>query len=132
MDFERFTLSMLLAQGGFAAFLQAAPDQRAPILEQITGSAIYSQISTRVHELRAIESTKLNTLQAELAGMALLSTEDESQLKTQLQQTKEKELTLNGQREQYRQAIEWLEAIDKLQQELLLPYLQDQDHQEKA
>ena len=30
MDFERFTRSMLLAQGGFAAFLQAPADQRAP------------------------------------------------------------------------------------------------------
>lgn len=30
MDFDRFTRSMLLAQGGFAAFLQAAPDERAP------------------------------------------------------------------------------------------------------
>lgn len=118
MDFERFTLSMLLAQGSFAAFLQAAPDQRAPILEQITGSAIYSQISTRVHELRAIESNKINTLQAELAGMALLSTEDEAQLKTRLQQQKQREGELNAQREKYSQAIKWLDTIDSLQKEL--------------
>jgi exonuclease SbcC len=44
MDFDRFTRSMLLAQGGFAAFLQAPPDKRAPILEQITGTEIYSYI----------------------------------------------------------------------------------------
>src|ERR1039457_615365 len=37
MDFDRFTRSMLLAQGVFAVFLQATPDKRAPILEQITG-----------------------------------------------------------------------------------------------
>lgn len=42
MDFDRFTRSMLLAQGGFAVFLQAAADDRAPILEQITGTEIYS------------------------------------------------------------------------------------------
>ncbi len=118
MDFERFTLSMLLAQGSFAAFLQAAPDQRAPILEQITGSAIYSQISIRVHELRAIESGKLNTLQAELAGMALLSTEDEAQLNTRLQLQKQREGELNAEREKYSQAIKWLDTIDSLQKEL--------------
>lgn len=127
MDFERFTLSMLLAQGSFAAFLQAAPDQRAPILEQITGSAIYSQISTRVHELRAIESNKLKTLQAELAGMALLSTGDESQLKTRLQQQKLREGELNAQREIYNQAIKWLDIIDSLQKEL-----QDIDQQKQT
>ena len=48
MDFDRFTRSMLLAQGGFAAFLQALPDDRAPILEQITGTEIDSEISKRI------------------------------------------------------------------------------------
>jgi exonuclease SbcC len=118
MDFERFTLSMLLAQGSFAAFLQAAPDQRAPILEQITGSAIYSQISTRVHEMRAIENNTLNTLQAELAGMTLLSTEDEVQLKARLQQEKQRESKLNTQNDRYNRAINWLNTINKLQAEL--------------
>jgi len=120
MDFERFTLSMLLAQGSFAAFLQASPDQRAPILEQITGSAIYSQISVRVHELRGLESNKLNTLRAELAGMALLSSEDEDLLKTQLEQQTNKEAVLNQQGEQFSLAINWLQTIDNLQDELQL------------
>jgi len=53
MDFERFTRSMLLAQGGFAEFLKASPDDRSPILEQITGTEVYSEISTRVHERRS-------------------------------------------------------------------------------
>ena len=47
MDFDRFTRSTLLAQGGFAAFLQATPDKRAPILEQITGTDIYSRLLSR-------------------------------------------------------------------------------------
>ncbi|MBN1663549.1 MAG: AAA family ATPase, partial [Deltaproteobacteria bacterium] len=55
MNFERFTRSMLLAQGGFAVFLQASPSERSPILEQITGTGIYSQISVKVHERRAKE-----------------------------------------------------------------------------
>ena len=40
MDYDRFTRSILLAQGSFAAFLEADADQRAPILEQITGTGI--------------------------------------------------------------------------------------------
>ena len=50
MDFNRFTRSVLLAQGDFAVFLQATADERAPILEQITGTEIYSDISQKVHE----------------------------------------------------------------------------------
>lgn len=70
MDFDRFTRSMLLAQGGFAAFLQATPDKRAPILEQITGTAIYSQISMKVHECTSEQRKILETLRMELGGFA--------------------------------------------------------------
>ena len=66
MDYQRFTRSMLLAQGGFAAFLQAPPHERAPILEQITGTEIYSQISIKVHQRRAEEARELERLKERL------------------------------------------------------------------
>ncbi|WP_418978333.1 AAA family ATPase, partial [Bilophila wadsworthia] len=84
MDFERFTRSMLLAQGGFAAFLQAPADQRAPILEQLTGTEIYSDISKRVHARVVLERTKLETLEAELAGIHLLEEAEEQRLHADL------------------------------------------------
>jgi len=80
MDFDRFTRSMLLAQGGFAAFLQARPDERAPILEQITGTAIYSRISIKVHERRTAENNLLGELRAELDGIQLLSSAEAESL----------------------------------------------------
>jgi DNA repair protein SbcC/Rad50 len=80
MDFVRFTQSMMLAQGGFAAFLKANADERAPILEQITGTGIYSEISIRVHERHRQETSTLDTLEAELRGLALLTPEQESAL----------------------------------------------------
>ncbi len=69
MDFERFTRSMLLAQGDFAAFLQAGPDERAPILEQITGTAVYSRISILVHERRAAERARPAAPEAGTGGL---------------------------------------------------------------
>ena len=77
MDFDRFTRSMLLAQGGFAAFLQADPDDRAPLLEQITGTEIYSRISVRVHERQREEREKLRLLEAETEGVTILGAEEE-------------------------------------------------------
>ena len=82
MDFSRFTQSMLLAQGGFAAFLRASADDRAPILEKITGTAIYSAISVSVHERRGLEDQALNMLQAEQEGMRLLTPDVEAELRT--------------------------------------------------
>mgnify|MGYP000886628148 FL=1 len=90
MDFDRFTRSMLLAQGGFAAFLQAAPNDRAPILEQITGTEIYSRISIRVHEQLREEKEKLNLLKAEREGIVVLTPERVQEIE-QLLETKQKE-----------------------------------------
>ena len=118
MDFEQFTRSMLLAQGGFATFLEATPDKRAPILEQITGTEIYGRISIRVHELRANERGKLDILQAELAGMQLLPEDEVSRLNTMLKQKTERGTELSDQIVKKNQAISWFDGIIKLEQEL--------------
>ena len=39
----------MLAQGDFAAFLKAKPSERTELLEQITGTRIYSDISMAAH-----------------------------------------------------------------------------------
>ena len=84
MDFDRFTRSILLAQGGFAAFLNATPDERSPILEQITGTDIYSKISIHVHTKKTLETNTLKKLQLYISGMEVLDSKDEADLKLQL------------------------------------------------
>ena len=118
MDFDRFTRSMLLAQGGFAAFLQAPPDERAPILEQITGTEIYSQISIRVHERNREERNRLSVLQAELAGLQLLSEADEAQLRGDLERRQQDEVQLDGRIGLNLQAIAWREGLIRLEADL--------------
>nr|WP_240194719.1 AAA family ATPase [Desulfobulbus rhabdoformis] len=84
MDYDRFTRSILLAQGDFAAFLQADADQRAPLLEQITGTSIYSQLSIAVHERTSEERRRLKTLQEGLGALQLLSPEEKDELATSI------------------------------------------------
>ncbi len=45
LSYEEFTRSVLLAQGEFAAFLRADTDQRAALLERLTGSDLYTRLS---------------------------------------------------------------------------------------
>lgn len=120
MDFERFTRSMMLAQGGFAAFLQATADKRAPILEQITGTRIYSEISVRVHERQRAERQALELLQAETAGIVLLDSEQEQQLREQLALRTAEEQTLASEVEATRRGIDWLTGLASLERELVL------------
>jgi exonuclease SbcC len=118
MDFDRFTRSMLLAQGGFAAFLQARPDERSPILEQITGTEIYSRISMQVHERRSMERERLDLMQAELAGIHILTNDEERDLQADLKAKGLREEALSGKVEKIRQALAWLEGITTLEREL--------------
>jgi len=118
MDFERFTRSMLLAQGGFAAFLQAGSDARAPILEQITGTEIYSLISMKVHERRTEERTRLETLKAELSGIQILGGDAEQGLQNNLAVIQRREAELDREGENLRQAVSWLEGLVIMEKEL--------------
>lgn len=118
MDFDRFTRSMLLAQGGFAAFLQASPDERAPLLEQITGTELYSHLSIRVHERQAEEKKRLQILQMELAGLPILAEEEEKQVRQRLEERNGQDHHLAGQIEQTNQAIAWKLDMARLTEEL--------------
>ena len=75
LDFPRFTKSMLLAQGGFAAFLNASANERAELLEELTGSEIYGDISRRVFEQARDAKGQLDQLKARADGMELLTAE---------------------------------------------------------
>ncbi len=118
MDFDRFTRSILLAQGGFAALLQAAPDVRAPILEQITGTEIYSDISKHIHERHRDEKEKLELLLLKNTEINILSTEDEIALKKELDDKQQKEKELAIKIDNINESILWLNRIDSLKSEL--------------
>lgn len=119
MDFDRFTRSMLLAQGNFAAFLQADADQRAPILEQITGTAIYSDLSILAYERYSAEKKTLHDLMQSLDHIELLSPEQEQHMRHELKELRATLLTLDEEIVQYRATLHALEKREQCQQKQL-------------
>ena len=118
MDFGRFTRSMLLAQGGFAVFLQASPNERSPILEQITGTEIYSQISVQVHDRRAVELEKIELLQTELKGIRVLGEDEERDFQNRLREKQGQESDLAGKLKEMAKTLTWIEGMAALEKEL--------------
>ena len=51
LDFDQFCRTTMLAQGEFTRFLNSKDDDKADILEKITGVDIYSKIGAKVYEL---------------------------------------------------------------------------------
>ncbi|HEY3489909.1 MAG TPA: AAA family ATPase [Candidatus Deferrimicrobiaceae bacterium] len=131
MDFDRFTRSVLLAQGGFAAFLQARPDERAPILEQITGTEIYSRISVKAHERTTEERRKLDVLRADLSGMQLLSPEEEERFRSEQTEKEREEANLTGWVQAIGEQKAWKERIETLETEIAQTRLAWQSFEQK-
>ena len=119
MDFDRFTRSILLAQGGFDTFLKADVEQKSKILEQITGTEIYSEISRRVHERQRDEREKLNILNAETSGIVILEPEQEKEIQDELAAKQKQETELAGKSTETGKAITWLTNIENLKKEIL-------------
>ena len=118
MDFDRFTRSILLAQGGFDTFLKANAEQKSKILEQITGTEIYSEISRRVHERQREERENLKLLEAEISGIVILEPEQEKEIQKELETKQKEETDLAGNSAETEKAITWLTGIDALKKEI--------------
>lgn len=118
MDFDRFTRSILLAQGGFDTFLKADVEQKSKILEQITGTEIYSEISRRVHERQRDEREKLNLLHAETSGIVILEPEQEKEIQQDLEAKQKQATEFAGKSTETGKAITWLTTIEDLKKEI--------------
>ncbi len=108
LDYERFTRSMLLSQGQFAAFLNAKAKERAELLEELTGTEIYGQISAQVFEKHKSARLELEKLQAQASGVALLADEQLQQLEASLQALTDEEKRLLADQQGQQQHLHWL------------------------
>jgi exonuclease SbcC len=76
MSFEQFTRAVLLVQGKFDAFLKADDKDRAGILEQVTGTGIYTVIGKAVQARWQDEKGTLERVQQQQQLIAVLPDEE--------------------------------------------------------
>ncbi len=72
MNFRSFTRSIMLAQGDFAAFLNALDSERMDILEKIIGTDIYAGYKKEATDKLAEAEKNLTYLQQDLAAVPLI------------------------------------------------------------
>ncbi|MCK5356602.1 MAG: AAA family ATPase, partial [Methyloprofundus sp.] len=75
LDFRRFTRSIMLAQGDFAAFLNALDTERLDILERIISSDIYADFKDQLSTQKQQAEKELVQLEASMANIAILTDE---------------------------------------------------------
>ncbi|HEY3983837.1 exonuclease subunit SbcC [Cedecea sp.] len=114
LDYDRFTRSMMLSQGQFAAFLNADANDRASLLEELTGTEIYGTVSAAVFENHKQIKSRFENLLAQASGVALLNEEQQQQLTESLQALTLEEKKLSGEHQQQQQHQHWLSQLARL------------------
>ncbi|MBK8094480.1 MAG: hypothetical protein IPK32_21595 [Verrucomicrobiaceae bacterium] len=140
LDAPRFLRSVLLAQGQFAAFLKARPNERAELLEKITGTEIYSELSALAHSTHRDKDEQARLLAASLGSLIVLSEEDRAALEKKLsegqlhasqltQQHRALSASLSEKRQQHHWQRELAETLEKAAQQAALATQHEKNRQ---
>lgn len=108
MDYETFTRSALLAQGAFTELLRAQVDDRAAILEKITGTKLYSTIGQWVFERCRDENNKVKRLLVHLEGAEMLAEDARKALETALETTADEAKQVRLRRSELEADLRWI------------------------
>ncbi|NOU50431.1 AAA family ATPase [Pseudoalteromonas sp. JBTF-M23] len=116
LSFEQFTRAVLLAQHEFAAFLKASADERAQLLECLTGTDKFSRLGQAIFERHKEKKNELEQVQQSLAHYHILSDDELATLNVQLAHLDSELKQQKNQCEQYQQDIQWLNTSEQQQQ----------------
>ncbi len=114
LSFEQFTRSVLLAQGDFTAFLKAEKDEKASLLEKLTGTHIYSEISKEIYQRHKLAEEEVARLKAELDHVELLDDSTVIELSAQSDQQKTSLKQLDSDIQALDTGIRWHERLSEL------------------
>jgi exonuclease SbcC len=132
LSFEQFTRAVLLAQNEFATFLKADDNERGELLETLTGSAIYSEISMRAFERAKLELAALQRLTGRLADQKPLSGDERAALEAQSSEADAVVAGLDAQKAGLEQELRWHQQAQRLEQSELQARQALQERQAEA
>ena len=114
LDYNQFLRSVILSQGDFAKFLNANDNERSDLLEKITDTGIYAEISKFVFEKQRKEKDILDVFKSQLSGVEILPADILKAHTDHLVDLGIKELELKAQHTAVNQKVQWLNDLDKL------------------
>lgn len=107
LDFDQFRRSVLLAQGEFAAFLEANGAERAELLERMTGTGLYRTLGKAAWERAKQVERELELLRREREGLSMLDEAERERLRERAGTLDGRRRELEREREQAGAALEW-------------------------
>ena len=126
LDYDQFIRSVMLSQGDFTRFLKANENERSDLLERITDTGIYSEISTWVYKETKSKAGALENLRVNIQNVVLLKEEELAAYEENLFSKKNEVRLRRKERDELSDVRQWLLRIQSLhnRQELLQEGLQ--------
>ena len=118
LSFEQFTSAILLAQGDFAAFLEAKSDEKSTLLELLTHTEHFSQISTVIFKRYNDLRNERERVREQIEQLGCLTEEQRGELEQKLTANEAQGKLLDEELIVLRTAIEWHANATKLVSEL--------------
>ncbi|MEM9489615.1 MAG: AAA family ATPase, partial [Myxococcota bacterium] len=114
LSFDQFRRSALLAQGEFAAFLRADDSERSALLERMTGTGIYGDLSRAAHERHKEERAELDEIAGQVERHAVLDDDERQRVESERTQLTDELSTIAARRERAQRAADWHLRRDQL------------------
>ncbi len=132
LDFKQFCRTTMLAQGEFTRFLNSKDDEKADILEKITGADIYSRIGAKIFALAKEHKEQWEQAEQQARSVQVLSEEEQRAKREECTQI-EREQTRNRREQERTQAVlTWMDRERELAQKAVLAQKQLQEAEERA
>ena len=118
LDFNQFCRTTLLAQGEFTRFLNSKDEEKAEILEKITGVDIYTKIGKKIYDITASKKMNWETAQQKVNEVQLLSDDEITKYQEEIIHFKEDDERLKSQKESLNKKLVWLNNQSSLNKKI--------------
>ena len=112
LDFNQFCRTTMLAQGEFTRFLNSKDDEKAAILEKITGMDIYTKVGKKVFEVTGQKEQLWRESKQQVEGIQTLSDEEIAAKKEEMAGFDAQYKTLKEAVEADKTKLQWIKTDD--------------------
>ncbi len=120
LDIKQFFRTVVLAQGKFAEFLNSNDDEKADLLEKMTGTEIYTQLGAKIYQVYQEKSDRCKILSGQMENIILLDEEQKAKIVEEIGQLDAQHKTMNAVLQRANAMVQWLSSKARIEKDIAL------------
>ena len=116
LNMIEFFRTVVLAQGKFAEFLNSDENEKSDLLEKMTGTEIYTQVSKKIYDVCQQKENKCKILRGQMENITMMDDEQKAKINDEMDELRRNQETVDGQLKRATAMAQWLNRkgqIDK-------------------